>query len=60
MAAQPYDQLLAGDPSMVGRESSRLRGTALVTVLAILIVVAAAVLATVEWIAPASAGAVSG
>jgi hypothetical protein len=60
VTAQAFDQVLAGDPSQLGRESSRLGGTALVMVLAILFVVAAAVLATVEWIAPASAGAVPG
>lgn len=60
MTAQTYEPVLASDASLRGRESSRLRGTALVTVLAILFLVAAAVLATVEWIAPASAGAVPG
>lgn len=60
MTAHPHDQL--GDASLLRRAGAGpgLGGVALVTVIAILFVVAAAVLATVEWIAPASAGTVPG
>ena len=63
MTAHPYDPMLAGgDASLRPREEAGhdLRGVMLVTALVILMVVAAAVFAAVEWIAPGAARAVPG
>lgn len=58
MTAHTYDTTLAGHHEAAERHS--LRGAALVTMLVILMAVAAVVLATAEWITPVSAGAVPG
>ena len=56
MTAHPYDQSLLAPSS----DTRDLRGVALVVVLLVLMMVAGAVLATTEWIAPASSAAVPG
>jgi hypothetical protein len=63
VTAQAYDQVIGGgDVALLGRDDAgrRLRGAALMTALVIIVAVAAVVLATMEWMAPASAGAVPG